>query len=1229
MAAAAAAVLCCAQALAQSVPAQKPALPSPGARIVLDAGAPELRVDGEPFFIHAAQFDYFRIPADLWQSSLERYRDLGINTVDLRIPWNWHELQDAQFDFDGHTNPRRNLRELLHLVAELRLKLIVRPGPLAAGPWRNAGLPDWLLAHSEYRMDAVTIAAGAGPPEAELALHDADAAARLWLANPTHMTYARRWFTAVGQQLAPYSSTHSVWITEPGDREGETREEEISGPSLFVALGDGMGLRPGAPTSNLRKYLGELRGALVHGGLDAIFFLSVPDIPGAGTVALTDYSPLAPPFRIALAGEWFSPPAVEENAAQDFQGSPSHEDRSFSLRATERSALKFLAATLATQPDFPSFLADFSASTYAPAGDVRAAQPSLANTLLASRLLIGSGLRGIEYAPLQDTLTPAGWETPAAARYFRWDAPLDVAGNKGPRAEGVKRNGQFLAEWGAMLASSHLRADFGIVDLRTTLAAPTEEQMARATRDLEQIFRAAELAGFAPELVKPALQPVERLLRDAVILLPVSRETSGDPLLPEDAQRGLIEFVRQGGALVCICSQPARILPQPLWRGKAADMAAGSTPAEWAVEQGRVIVAPNDFSGWLSSAGGFDDNRGQAEITPAAESLKALMGQAEAKRGIVRMSPDASGAEVVATQLISNEQRSSSARPELCTSERLCAAALVSVTNFSGRQAAAAKLEIPDPQAALPSSIPQAISLDVTIPAHDSLLLPIHAPLCSAASAEERCSDEVVASGAELLGARRDGKTLELLFYAPARAIVRLRLESQPAKMELEDDIRLETQWKQESGEAEVFIPRGAAPDFLRVLKVHLRYPPHVIEKPAPANHPLGFTFEVLNAVRFPLGNDASIPTHPPLIRPDTGSGGDLVVSSWNPSDSPRMVDFSLNGAIHGASYARLFPGGQQLTRLRFQSTRPSATPDPAATPAEGLLRGELGIHSGRSQAGSPVLLVPPVKDKTIHYQYDFDRDGAPEWVLESEWLQLIISPADGGRAVALVDKNTNEDLITLGGALYDRIDSAGVHAAVQPVNDLLSTREYRAEWVEEKQGAALRLTYDDPEIAPLGARIEKTVRLTTPDAVEVSYRLSRAATAPAESRDDSGLGHPFLAILSVPVADAGEAPTRFCWQPPLSLGASAAAAAVAKAAADPHCENFLAGGEPIWIPEGVSRLEIQTPGHTTLAVEWSAGRARILPQNFSARVEIAVPLPAPSAAPEEFALRYTIASGP
>jgi len=63
------------------------------------------------------------------------------------------------------------------------------------------------------------------------------------------------------------------------------------------------------------------------------------------------------------------------------------------------------------------------------------------------------------------------------------------------------------------------------------------------------------------------------------------------------------------------------------------------------------------------------------------------------------------------------------------------------------------------------------------------------------------------------------------------------------------------------------------------------------------------------------------------------------------------------------------------------------------------------------------VLFVPLSESGNTHYQYDFDRDGEPEWVLESTRLRLIVSPAYGGRAVALVDKSTNDDLITLDGA--------------------------------------------------------------------------------------------------------------------------------------------------------------------------------------------------------------------
>jgi len=151
---------------AQKSAKEKPPAPVAGVQIVSTENEPELRVGGVPFFIHAAQFDYFRIPADLWFRSLNLYRDLGINTIDLRVPWNWHEMSDGDFDFDGHSNPRRDLRALLRMIAQMRMKLIVRPGPFIGDRWRNAGYPPWLLAYSDYKMSPEDVMKGLAPPDA-------------------------------------------------------------------------------------------------------------------------------------------------------------------------------------------------------------------------------------------------------------------------------------------------------------------------------------------------------------------------------------------------------------------------------------------------------------------------------------------------------------------------------------------------------------------------------------------------------------------------------------------------------------------------------------------------------------------------------------------------------------------------------------------------------------------------------------------------------------------------------------------------------------------------------------------------------------------------------------------------------------------------------------------------------------------------------------------------------
>jgi len=1229
--AATALVFLCGPAFAQRTPPEPAARPL-GVQIVSSGGEPELRVDGVPFFVHAAQFDYFRIPPGLWFRSLARYHELGINTIDLRIPWNWHELSDAQFDFNGHTDLRRDLRGLVQQIAQMGFKLIVRPGPLTGDHWRNDGIPAWLLAYSDYKMSAANIQQGIAPPLARLAARDANAAARGWLANPTHMTYARRWMTAVARVLAPYSAKNLISVIEPVGRDGETQEKKIPGPLLFVALDDAEGIQPGADTSELKRYLAELRGALAAGGLDGPIFLSVPNAGIQGLSPIFGNASADGASQISLAGQWYFNPPKQAMSARPVSASAAPSSQMPLLKTADALSLSFLARTLGTQPNFPPFLSGFAETTFTPAGDIRAAQPPPEDLFLASRLLIGSGIRGLVYSPLQDTLTPAGWGTQSVAPYFRWDAPLDIAGNKGPRARGVTRNGQFISEWGAMLAGSHAHADFGIMDLRVSAEKTDAAANSRYAGEMEQMFRAASLAGYVPELVNPAAQSAARLLRDHVIVLPVPPGRGSDFRLSEKAQAALVEFVRQGGALVYFPVRPQGALLEPLWHGAASSAVPGQNVNGWAFERGRVIAASSDFFSWSPPGENLNNTLAQPK-SKAAESFAALLERSGARRGLRRMGTGESDPSLIAGEIVSNSAPGSPGRAQKCAEGQLCAAALISVTNLNPDQPVHESFEWSDPRTAASVRPEPKIAFDVSVPARESLLLPVHAPLCSAAKPGERCSDEVVVAGAELLSAQRNKKTLELTFYTPSRAVVRLHLERAPSKVMLDENIRLDSDWNQETGDLEVHIMRGAVPDFLRVLRVYLRYTPHVSETPDRENYRLGGSeYEVFNGIRFPLGAGVTIPTSPPLIAADADSGGYLVMSSQNYSHTLRFSNFTLDGAFHGSGNARMYGVDTEFTRIRFQPVHnPAPTPgaETHAAPPDGLLRGNLTIRSGRRQATGDVLFLAPNKDGNAHYQYDFDQDGANEWALENSRLRLIVSPASSGQALALVDKSTNEDLITLGGALHDFLVPAGTAPRdVWRLGDFSFNRAYRAKWIEEKPDAGLQLTYSEHDRSAAGVHVEKTVRLAEQGTVEADYRFSVAAPRAAKPAKSGRTGMSFISMLSVPVSDPEEGNTRFCW----STGSSTIATgepSAARAASKPHCENFVSSGAPITLPEGVARLEILYPGRSPLAVEWTAGRTVIVPRAFSAQVYFTVPVPALPEASGGFTLRYTVGKGP
>jgi len=202
---------------------------------------PEYWVDGKPFFPYSGTFFYYRLPRDRWVDELLALKALGLNALDVVVLWNWHEPQEGQIDFDGHSNPRRDLRYVLQLAHSLGFKITLRPGPYNTSEWRNGGYPDWLLRRPEYQMSEQAILEGRFPRWSALQYEHSDQAAAEWLKNQTHLNHTRRYFQEVLGVAAPFFA----------DR---------GGPILSLQMDDDQAIDPQNYSGpNFWKYMDTLR----------------------------------------------------------------------------------------------------------------------------------------------------------------------------------------------------------------------------------------------------------------------------------------------------------------------------------------------------------------------------------------------------------------------------------------------------------------------------------------------------------------------------------------------------------------------------------------------------------------------------------------------------------------------------------------------------------------------------------------------------------------------------------------------------------------------------------------------------------------------------------------------------------------------------------------------------------------------------------------------------------
>ena len=109
-----------------------------GAALAAAAPAPEPARE----MVQAVEFPYYAYPRQYWERELVWLKNIGIDTVEFSIPWNWHQPDPSAPDLTGRTSPRRDVMGLLRLLRRLDMRAWIRPQPPVRG-WLNAGYPMW------------------------------------------------------------------------------------------------------------------------------------------------------------------------------------------------------------------------------------------------------------------------------------------------------------------------------------------------------------------------------------------------------------------------------------------------------------------------------------------------------------------------------------------------------------------------------------------------------------------------------------------------------------------------------------------------------------------------------------------------------------------------------------------------------------------------------------------------------------------------------------------------------------------------------------------------------------------------------------------------------------------------------------------------------------------------------------------------------------------------------
>ncbi len=167
-----------------------------------------------------------------------------------------------------------------------------------------------------------------------------------------------------------------------------------------------------------------------------------------------------------------------------------------------------------------------------------------------------------------------------------------------------------------------------------------------------------------------------------------------------------------------------------------------------------------------------------------------------------------------------------------------------------------------------------------------------------------------------------------------------------------------------------------------------------------------------------------------------------------------------------------------------------------------GTYRFMIDLRSGDYKAHEDVVVAAWHTGEAVAFQLDYDRDGFPDIILENSAVRLFVSPYDGGRAFAFVNKATGANAFNSVGGMRDNFTRRVEPEDMRNLPDWtragwlgLYNRSYAFRIVTAGGArAVVRLEYSAPDIYPKGVKLERTLTL----AGDANYYLAETSLSPA-----------------------------------------------------------------------------------------------------------------------------------